>query len=52
VKIGIDNDGDAFVRTDISIRILDKDALKAVIEQVAAAAEETYAAMKPYTDYQ
>jgi hypothetical protein len=52
VKIGIDNDGDAFVRTDISIRILDKDAFKAVIEQVAAAAEETYAAMKPYTDYQ
>lgn len=52
VKIGIDNDGDAFVRTDISIRILDKDAFKAIIEQVAAAAEETYAAMKPYTDYQ
>ncbi|HEV2109930.1 MAG TPA: YbjN domain-containing protein [Gammaproteobacteria bacterium] len=52
VKIGIDNDGDAFVRTDISIRILDKEAFKAVIEQVAAAAEETYAAMKPYTDYQ
>ena len=51
VKIGIDNDGDAFVRTDISVRILDKDAFKAVIEQVAAAAEETYTAMKPFTDY-
>ncbi len=52
VKIGIDNDGDAFVRTDISIRILDKEALKAVIEQVGASAEETYKAIKPYTDYE
>ena len=51
VKIGIDNDGDAFVRTDISIRILDQEAFKAVVEQVAAAAEETFTAMKPYTDY-
>lgn len=51
VKIGIDNDGDAFVRTDISIRILDKEAFKAVVEQVAASAEEAFAAIKPYTDY-
>ena len=51
VKIGIDNDGDAFVRTDISIRILDQEAFKAVVDQVAAAAEETYTAMKPFTDY-
>lgn len=48
VKIGIDNDGDAFVRTDISIRTLDVDAFKATVEQVAASAEETYAAMQPY----
>jgi len=48
VKIGIDNDGDAFVRTDISVRILDQDAFKAVVEQVAASAEETYGAIQPY----
>ena len=51
VKIGIDNDGDAFVRTDISIRMLDKQGFKETVEQVAAAAEETFAAIKPYTDY-
>ncbi len=51
VKIGIDNDGDAFVRTDVSIRTLDQEAFKAVVEQVAASAEETYAAIKPFTDY-
>ncbi|MGE5625340.1 MAG: YbjN domain-containing protein [Bacillota bacterium] len=48
VKVGIDDDGDAFVRTDISIRILDQEAFKATVEQVAAAAEETYGAMQPY----
>lgn len=51
VKIGIDHDGDAFVRTDISIRILDKQGFKEVVEQVAAAAEEAFTAIKPYTDY-
>lgn len=51
VKIGIDDDGDAFVRTDISIRILDQQSFKEVVNQVAAAAEETYTTIKPYTDY-
>ena len=51
VKIGIDDDGDAFVRTDISIRTLDQQAFKEMVEQVAASAEETYAAIKPFTDY-
>ena len=48
VKIGIDDDGDAFVRTDISVRILDQDAFKTTVEQVAASAEGTYAAIQPY----
>jgi len=51
VKIGIDDDGDAFVRADMSIRVLDEEAFKASVEQVAAAADEAYAGIKPYTDY-
>lgn len=48
VKIGIDSDGDAFVRIDLSLRVLDTQEFKANIEQVAAAADEVYAAMKPF----
>ena len=42
VKIGIDDDGDFFVRTDSSIRVVDVTELKAQVEQVAAAANEVY----------
>ena len=42
VKIGIDDDGDFFVRTDTSIRVVDTTELKAQVEQVAAAANEVY----------
>ncbi len=42
VKVGIDDDGDAFVRIDLSVRILDIQEFKLNIEQVAAAANEVY----------
>ena len=48
VKVGIDDDGDAFVRADENVRVLDQTEFKDCIEQVAASADETYAAMKPY----
>ena len=48
VKIGIDEDGDLFVRSDINIRILDKTEFKDNIEQVAAATNEVYDGVKSY----
>jgi hypothetical protein len=48
VKVGIDNDGDVFVRAEVSARVFDLVELKAVTEQVAAAADEVRAAIKPY----
>jgi hypothetical protein len=49
VKIGFDKDGDAFVRVDLSIRVLDSQEFKENVEQVAAAADELYTAIKPFT---
>jgi hypothetical protein len=49
VKIGLDEDGDAYVRVDLSIRVLDIQELKENIEQVAAAADEVFTAIKPFT---
>ena len=46
VKIGIDDDGDLFVRSDVTIRVLDKKEFKENIEQVAAAANEVYDGIK------
>jgi Putative bacterial sensory transduction regulator len=46
VKIGIDKEGDLFVRTDLSIRVLDVREMKENIEQVAAATDVVYAAVK------
>lgn len=48
VKIGTDDDGDAFVRVDASIRVLDATEMKEDIHQVAASADEVYATIKPY----
>ena len=42
VKIGLDKDGDMFVRTDTLLRTLDSRALKDVINQVANASEEVF----------
>ncbi|MBK9154035.1 MAG: YbjN domain-containing protein [Chloracidobacterium sp.] len=47
VKVGIDKDGDIFVRIDLGIRIMDKEELRANIDQVAAAADEVFKAVKP-----
>src|SRR5262249_49952788 len=35
VKVGIDDDGDLFVRADVSVRTLDLEELKAQVDQVA-----------------
>jgi hypothetical protein len=49
VKVGIDNkDGDVFVRIDLSLRVVDEQEFKANLEQISAAADETYAALKPF----
>lgn len=48
VKIGIDKEGDLFVRVDLSVRALDAREMKENIEQVAAATDEVFAAMKPF----
>ena len=42
VKVGLDKDGDMFVRTDTLLRTLDAKALKDVINQVANASEEVF----------
>ena len=48
VKVGIDPDQDAFVRIDLSTRIVDVAELKVNIEQLAASADEVYAALQPH----
>lgn len=49
VKVGIDkSDGDIFVRIDLSLRIVDAQEFKANLEQISAAVDETYAALKPF----
>jgi len=48
VKVGIDDDEDAFVRIDIGLRTLDVDELKVNVEQIAAASDEAYASILPY----
>jgi hypothetical protein len=42
-KIGLDNDGDMFVRIDCSLRLIDSQELKSIIGQVANASDEIYA---------
>ena len=46
VKIGLDDDGDLFVRTDSTCRLLDVAELKANIEQVASSANEVHQSVK------
>jgi hypothetical protein len=47
VKVGIDKDGDLFVRTDLMLRNLDGQELKQQLQQVANAADEAYGQIKP-----
>ena len=42
-KIGLDKDGDLFVRIDIPLRLIDSRELKSVIGQIANASDEVYA---------
>jgi len=42
VKIGLDNDGDLFVRCDASVRVTDLTEFKALLDQVANVSDELY----------
>jgi len=42
VKVGLDDDGDLFVRSDSTCRILDSEEFKVQVQQVAASANEVY----------
>ncbi len=48
VKIAIDDAGDLVVRIDSSLRVLDAEEFKAVVEQTASATDDVYAAIKQY----
>ena len=45
-KLGIDNDGDLFVRTEMSLRTTDDASFKQAVERVVTAANKVYAAVK------
>jgi putative sensory transduction regulator len=42
VKVGLDDDGDLFVRSDCTCRILDSEEFKEQVKQVAASADDVY----------
>lgn len=48
IKVGIDKDGDLFVRVDLTLRVTDSQEFKMNVEQVSAAADEISAATKPF----
>lgn len=48
LKVGIDKDGDMFVRIDLSLRVTDSQEFKLNVEQVSAAADEIATAIKPF----
>lgn len=48
VKVGIDSeDGDIFVRIDLTLRVVDQTEFNANLEQISAAVDEVYGAIKP-----
>lgn len=47
VKVGIDEDGDLFMRADVNGRTMDFQEFKEVVEQVAAATDELHNQIKP-----
>lgn len=47
VKIGYDADGDLEVRTDTSLRLVDAEMLKHVVEQVRNASDDIYGQIQP-----
>lgn len=46
VKVGIDDDGDLFLRADVNGRTMDFQEFKEVVEQVAAATDELHSQIK------
>lgn len=48
VKLGLSDSGDAFVRMDVTARLLDAAEFKADLEQLSAAVDEAYKQIKPY----
>lgn len=48
LKVGIDKDGDMFVRIDLSLRVTDSEEFKLNVEQISAAADEIATAIKPF----
>ena len=47
-KIGIDDDGDVFVRIDTHLRLLDSAALVEIVEQVSRVTGSVYLTLKPH----
>jgi Putative bacterial sensory transduction regulator len=47
VKVGLDDDDDLFVRAELNAESIDFQSFKKVLDQVAAAADELYAQIKP-----
>jgi hypothetical protein len=48
VKIGIDKDGDLFVRHEIKTRVLNVQEFKEAVENVARVAQRVQGEVKPY----
>jgi hypothetical protein len=48
VKIGVDDDGDFFVRADMSLTYATPAEFREVVKQVAASTDEAYQSMAPY----
>ena len=48
IKVGIDKDGDMFVRVDLTLRVTDSQEFKLNVEQVSAAADEIATTIKPF----
>ena len=48
VKVGLDSDGDIFVRCDSRVRTLDASSFKAMMDQVAASANDVYKGVGPF----
>jgi hypothetical protein len=48
VKVGIDEEGDLFIRVDSSLRVMDAEEFKAIVEQVAAATDVVYSGIRQF----
>jgi hypothetical protein len=48
VKVGIDSDGDIFLRAEMNLRLIDLAEFKAIIDQVAAAANQVHSQSRKF----